>query len=184
MRQLQNLIMQIIMNNPSIILPGEECRKDYPILNREIHGRKLVYFDNAASTQTPRQVVDTVRDMYFTHKANVHRGVHTLSMEATGLQEEARKRLADFIGAKHTEEIIFTRGTTEAINLVSSSYGQLLKEGDEIILTVMEHHANIVPWQLLQDRRGIVIKAVPITKCGELDMDAYRIKRVGNHQPG
>lgn len=162
------------MNNPSIILPGEECRKDYPILNREIHGRKLVYFDNAASTQTPRQVVDTVRDMYFTHKANVHRGVHTLSMEATGLQEEARKRVADFIGAKHTEEIIFTRGTTEAINLVSSSYGQLLNEGDEIILTAMEHHANIVPWQLLRDRRGIVIKVVPMTKCGELDMDAYR----------
>lgn len=132
-----------------------------------------MYLDNAASSQTPVQVVDTIREMYFMHKANVHRGVHTMSMEATGLQEQARKKVADFINAPSTEQIIFTRGTTEAINLVAYSYGELLHEGDEVILTQMEHHANIVPWQLLRDRKGIVIKVVPITPDGELDINAY-----------
>ncbi|MDE7024321.1 MAG: cysteine desulfurase [Paramuribaculum sp.] len=154
--------------------PGFDCRKDFPILERKIHGKELIYLDNAASTQTPRQVVDTIGAMYFTHKANVHRGVHTLSMEATGLQEAARAKVADFIGSPTTEQIIFTRGTTEAINLVASSYGELLNEGDEVILTQMEHHANIVPWQLLSQRRGIVIKVVPITANGQLDMDAFK----------
>lgn len=151
-----------------------DCRTDFPSLDRKIHGKELVYLDNAASTQTPVQVVDTIREMYFEHKANVHRGVHTLSMEATALQEQARKRVADFINAPSTEEIIFTRGTTEAINLVAYSYGELLNEGDEIILTQMEHHANIVPWQLLRDRKGVVIKVVPITPDGELDMGTYK----------
>ena len=151
-----------------------DCRTDFPSLDRKIHGKELVYLDNAASTQTPVQVVDTIREMYFEHKANVHRGVHTLSMEATALQEQARKRVADFINAPSTEEIIFTRGTTEAINLVAYSYGELLNEGDEIILTQMEHHANIVPWQLLRDRKGVVIKVVPITPDGELDMETYK----------
>ncbi len=157
-----------------LITPGLEARRDYPILDRKIHGRELIYLDNAASTQTPRQVVEAIENLYFTHKANVHRGVHTLSMEATELQEQARQRVADFIGTPDTGEIIFTRGTTEAINLVASSYGELLREGDEVILTQMEHHANIVPWQLLRSRRGIAIKVVPITPQGELDMDAYR----------
>lgn len=151
-----------------------DCRTDFPSLERKIHGKELVYLDNAASTQTPVQVVDTIREMYFEHKANVHRGVHTLSMEATALQEQARKRVADFINAPSTEEIIFTRGTTEAINLVAYSYGELLNEGDEIILTQMEHHANIVPWQLLRERKGVVIKVVPITPDGELDMETYK----------
>ncbi len=157
-----------------LITPGLEARRDYPILDRKIHGRELIYLDNAASTQTPRQVVEAIENLYFTHKANVHRGVHTLSMEATELQEQARQRVSDFIGTPDTGEIIFTRGTTEAINLVASSYGELLREGDEVILTQMEHHANIVPWQLLRSRRGIAIKVVPITPQGELDMDAYR----------
>lgn len=156
------------------MFPVEEYRKDYPVLSREIYGKPLVYLDNAASSQTPRVVVNTINDMYFAHKANVHRGVHTLSQEATSRMEETREKVRGFIGARSAAEIIFTRGTTEAINLVASSYGQLLQEGDEIILSEMEHHANIVPWQLLRDRRGIVIKVIPITADGSLDMDAYR----------
>ncbi len=156
------------------MFPVEEYRKDYPVLSREIYGKPLVYLDNAASSQTPREVVNTINDMYFAHKANVHRGVHTLSQEATSRMEETREKVRSFIGARSAGEIIFTRGTTEAINLVASSYGQLLREGDEIILSEMEHHANIVPWQLLRDRRGIVIKVIPITADGSLDMDVYR----------
>lgn len=153
---------------------ADKYRDDFPILTREVYGKPLVYFDNTASTQTPRQVVDTVTDMYFHHKANVHRGVHALSQEATSLMEESRCKVKDFIGATSEKEVIFTRGTTESINLVASSYGALLKEGDEVILSVMEHHSNIVPWQLLRDRRGIVIKVVPILEDGSLDMEAYR----------
>lgn len=149
-------------------------RADFPILEREIHGRPLTYLDNTASTQTPRQVVATIEEMYFRHKANVHRGVHTLSMEATSMQEATREHVRRFLGAASTDEIIFTRGTTEAINLVASSYGQMLDEGDEVIISVMEHHANIVPWQLLRDRRHIVIKVIPMHADGSLDMDAYR----------
>lgn len=156
------------------LLPVGHLRSDFPILSREIYGRKLVYLDNTASTQTPRQVVETVTDMYFSHKANVHRGVHTLSQEATELMEASRRKAAALIGAPSADEVIFTRGTTESINLVASSYGQLLEEGDEVILTVMEHHSNIVPWQLLRARRGIVIKVVPILPDGSLDMEAYR----------
>lgn len=153
---------------------ADKYRDDFPILSREVYGKPLVYFDNTASTQTPRQVVDTVTDMYFHHKANVHRGVHALSQEATSLMEESRRKVKDFIGATSEKEVIFTRGTTESINLVASSYGALLNEGDEVILSVMEHHSNIVPWQLLRDRRGIVIKVVPILEDGSLDMETYR----------
>jgi len=155
-------------------LDVERLRADYPILSREIYGHPLVYLDNTASTQTPLPVVEAVKDMYLSHKANVHRGVHRLSQEATDLMEETRRKTARFIGAPSPEEVIFTRGTTEAINLVASSYGSLLSEGDEIILTVMEHHADIVPWQLLRSRRGVVIKVVPMLADGSLDMDAYR----------
>ena len=154
--------------------PVGRLRSDFPILSREIYGKKLVYLDNTASTQTPRQVVEAVEDMYYLHKANVHRGVHTLSQEATEMMEATRREVADFIGAPSTQEVIFTRGTTEAINLVASSFGQLLGQGDEIILSVMEHHANIVPWQLLRARRGVVIKVVPMLPDGSLDMHAYR----------
>lgn len=152
----------------------EALRADFPILKRSIHGKALVYFDNTASTQTPRQVVEAVEGMYYGHKANVHRGVHTLSQEATDMMERTRRHVAEFIGAASHREVIFTRGTTESINLVASSYGSLLEEGDEVILSVMEHHANIVPWQLLRDRRGITIKVVPMHADGSLDMDAYR----------
>ena len=151
----------------------EPLRREYPILDRKVYGKPLVYLDNTATTQTPRCVVDAITDMYFTHKANVHRGVHTLSQEATMMMEETRRSVADLIGAASSDEIIFTRGTTESINLVASSYGSLLNEGDEVILSVMEHHSNIVPWQLLRDRRGIVIKVITMLEDGSLDMEAY-----------
>ena len=149
-------------------------RADFPILDRKVNGKPLVYFDNAATSQTPRCVVDDIDDTYYHTKANVHRGVHTLSQEATAAMEESRECARRFINAASTDEIIFTRGTTEGINLVASSYGSLLSPGDEIILTVMEHHSNIVPWQLLASRSGVVIKVVPCDDRGVLDLDAYR----------
>ena len=152
----------------------DSIRQQFPILERQFYGQRMIYLDNTASSQTPLTVVDEITRLYTTSKANVHRGVSSISQEATALQERTRDRVASFIGASAREEIIFTRGTTEAINLVASSYGALLNEGDEIILTVMEHHANIVPWQLLRDRKNIVIKVVPITADRQLDMDAYR----------
>ena len=152
----------------------KSIRRDFPILDREIYNRPLVYLDNAATSQTPRCVVDAIDRMYCHTKANVHRGVHTLSQEATDLQEAARERVRAFINAASTQEIIFTRGTTEAINLVASSMGDLLENGDEIILTAMEHHANIVPWQLLRRRKRILIRVVPVDATGQLDMEAYR----------
>lgn len=151
-----------------------ELRKDFPALERQLYKRPMVYLDNVATSQTPRQVVEAITRGYYHAKANVHRGVHTLSQEATALQENARERVRQWINARSTAEIIFTRGTTEAINLVASSFGERLEEGDEIILTVMEHHANIVPWQLLQTRRGIRIRVVLINPDGTLQMDVYR----------
>lgn len=152
-----------------------KIRADYPILQRTIYNHPLVYLDNTATSQTPREVVDAIVSEYTQTKANVHRGVHTLSMEATELQESTRRRLKEFINAPSAEEIIFTRGTTEAINLVAASYGgTFLRDDDEIILSVMEHHSNIVPWQLLQRRADIKIRVIPIREDGSLDMDAYR----------
>ena len=150
-----------------------KIREDFPILHRTVEGAPLVYLDNAATSQTPRCVVDSISRMYYEHKANVHRGVHTLSQEATDLMEEARRKVKCFINATSTEEIIFTRGTTEGINLVASSFGDSLCNGDEIIVTVMEHHSNIVPWQLLQRNRRIVLRVVPIDATGDLMLDAY-----------
>lgn len=155
-------------------LDVQAVRADFPILDRKVYGKPLIYLDNTATSQTPRVVVDAVTDMYYQHKANVHRGVHCLSQEATDAMEASRERVRQFINASSTEEIIFTRGTTEAINLVAASYGSLLSEGDEIILTVMEHHSNIVPWQLLAARKGLKIKVVPIDSVGRLDLDVYR----------
>lgn len=152
----------------------EALRADFPILKRKVNGHELIYLDNAATSQTPRVVVDAVDNAYYDRRANVHRGVHSLSQEATAAMEATRERVRAFVNADSTDEIIFTRGTTEAINLVASSYGQLLEAGDEIILTIMEHHSNIVPWQLLQNRKGIVIKVVPIHADGTLDLDVYR----------
>lgn len=152
----------------------QAVRADFPILDRKVYGKSLIYLDNTATSQTPRAVVDAVTDMYYQHKANVHRGVHCLSQEATDAMETSRERVRRFINASSIEEIVFTRGATEAINLVASSYGSLLSEGDEIILTVMEHHSNIVPWQMLAARKGLKIKVVPIDNLGRLDLEAYR----------
>lgn len=152
----------------------ERLRKEYPILEREVYGHGLVYLDNAATTQTPREVVEAVENVYYRSKANVHRGVHFLSQEATEMLEATRERVRKFINAGAVEEIIFTRGTTEAINLVATSWGESLADGDEILLTVMEHHADIVPWQLLQRHKRITIRPVPILADGSLDMDAFR----------
>lgn len=152
----------------------QAVRADFPILDRKVYGKPLIYLDNTATSQTPRAVVDAVTDMYYRHKANVHRGVHCLSQEATDAMETSRERVRRFINASSIEEIVFTRGATEAINLVASSYGSLLSEGDEIILTVMEHHSNIVPWQMLAARKGLKIKVVPIDNLGRLDLEAYR----------
>ncbi len=152
-----------------------KIREDFPILNRTVSGRPLIYLDNTATSQTPKCVVDHIADTYYRVNANVHRGVHTLSQEATDAHEAARRRVQRFIGATSSSQIIFTRGTTEAINLVASSFGDaFLHDGDEVILTVMEHHANIVPWQLLQRRRAIKLQIVPINERGELDLDVYR----------
>lgn len=152
----------------------DKYRADFPILERKLFGHQVVYLDNTATTQTPRQVVDTISKMYYGHKANVHRGVHTLSQEATGMMEATRKHVAAYVNSHSPGEIIFTRGTTEAINLVASSYGSLLEEGDEVILSVMEHHSNIVPWQLLQKKKGIKIRVIPMTQTWELDMEEYK----------
>lgn len=153
----------------------ENIRKRFPILERTVENRPLIYLDNAATSQTPASVVGAIVDSYEHHKANVHRGVHTLSQEATDQMEETRRRVRDFIHASSEREIIFTRGTTEAINLVASSYGQLIPEGSEIILTVMDHHANIVPWQLLATRRNLKIRVADINGPeGILDLEGYR----------
>ncbi|MDE5887644.1 MAG: cysteine desulfurase [Muribaculaceae bacterium] len=151
----------------------EEIRREFPILAREVSGKGMVYLDNTATSQTPLSVVDEIHRIYTTSKANVHRGVHTLSQEMTDLQEQSREKIRKYINADSREEVIFTRGTTEAINLVASSFGSRFKRGDEIILTVMEHHANIVPWQLLRDRTGIVLRVVNINDLGELDLNEY-----------
>ncbi len=153
----------------------EGIRERFPILSRKIDGKPLIYLDNTATSETPRNVVDAIVSGYCDTKANVHRGVHTLSQEATELQEECRRRVRDYIGASSVEEVIFTRGTTEGINLVASSFGSMFPQDGEIILTVMEHHANIVPWQLLQSRRpDLKIKVVDINDKGELLLDQYR----------
>lgn len=148
-------------------------RKDFPILAREVYNRPLVYLDNAATTQKPRAVVEAIADEYYNVNANVHRGVHYLSQQATNLHEAARETVRRFINAHSTAEIIFTRGTTEGINLLASSYGMGLKAGDEVIVTTMEHHSNIVPWQLLRERTGVVLRVVPMHDNGELDMEAF-----------
>lgn len=152
----------------------EAIRRRFPILDRKVNDRSMVYLDNAATTQAPDSVVEAIDRVYTTSRANVHRGVHTVSQEATAAMEATRRRVRDFINAESTDQIIFTRGTTEAINLVASSYGELLEAGDEIILTVMEHHSNIVPWQMLCTRRGTVLKIVPVRPDGSLDLEVYR----------
>lgn len=152
----------------------EDIRQDFPILQRDVYGRPLVYLDNAATTQKPRSVVEAISNEYYSTNANVHRGVHFLSQKATDLHEAARERVRQFINARSTAEVLFTRGTTESLNLVASSFGEaFLKEGDEVIVSVMEHHSDIVPWQLLRERKGIVIRVIPMDDSGRLDLEAY-----------
>lgn len=152
----------------------ELYRRDFPGLGRSLYGRPLTYLDNTATSQTPECVVEAIKSMYYNSKANVHRGVHTLSQEMTSLQEAARERVRGFINAASTEEVIFTRGTTESINLVAASMGDGFKDGDEVIVSVMEHHSNIVPWQLLGRNKRIKLRVIPMDSRGVLDLDAYR----------
>ena len=153
----------------------KKIRKDFPILDREIYNHKLVYLDNAATTQKPKQVVEAMTEEYYNVNANVHRGVHYLSQKATDLHEEAREKVRGFINAKSTSEIIFTRGTTESMNLIASSFcEEFMKEGDEVIVSVMEHHSNIVPWQLQAARKGISLRVVPIDDKGEIIIEEYK----------
>ncbi|MBQ5477799.1 MAG: aminotransferase class V-fold PLP-dependent enzyme, partial [Bacteroidaceae bacterium] len=152
----------------------DKVRADFPILSRQVYGKPLVYLDNGATTQKPRCVVDAISEEYYSVNANVHRGVHFLSQQATELHEQSRETVRRFINAKSVAEIIFTRGTTESINLVVSTFGDaFMKEGDEVIVSEMEHHSNIVSWQLLQARKGIKIKVIPIDDKGDLILDEY-----------
>jgi cysteine desulfurase/selenocysteine lyase len=152
-----------------------KVREDFPILTREIYGRPLVYLDNGATTQKPRQVVEAMVDEYYNVNANVHRGVHFLSQQATDLHEASRETVRRFINARSTNEILFTRGTTESINLLAFSFGEaMVKEGDEVVVSTMEHHSNIVPWQMMCGRKGAQLRVIPMTDEGELRMDALK----------
>jgi cysteine desulfurase/selenocysteine lyase len=151
-----------------------KIREDFPILQRQVYGKPLIYFDNGATTQKPRCVVEAITDEYYSVNANVHRGVHFLSQQATELHEGSRETVRRFLNARSTNEIIFTRGTTESINLLAFSFGEaFLSEGDEVLVSVMEHHSNIVPWQLLAARKGIAIKVIPMNDRGEILQEAY-----------
>lgn len=170
-------------NSPSVkdavladnMIDVEKIRRDFPILGREVYGKPLVYFDNAATTQKPRCVIDSISEAYCNENANVHRGIHFLSQHATDLMESARDKVRQFIGAGSTEEIIFTRGTTESINLLASSFSRaFLNKGDEVIISGMEHHSNIVPWQIQSEIHGFKIKVIPVLDNGELDLEAFK----------
>ena len=157
------------------MLDIQKIREDFPILSRTVYNKPLVYLDNAATTQKPLCVLDAMRDEYLNVNANVHRGVHYLSQQATDLHEAARETVRRFVNAGSVNEIIFTRGTTEGLNLVASSFcEEFMQEGDEVIVSVMEHHSNIVPWQLQAAKRGIAIRVIPMNECGDIDMDAYK----------
>lgn len=152
-----------------------KIREDFPILSRKVHGKPLVYLDNAATTQKPLCVLDAMRNEYVNENANVHRGVHYLSVQATELHEQARETVRKFINANSTSEIVFTRGTTEGLNLVAATFSEgFMKEGDEVIVSVMEHHSNIVPWQLAAHRKGIKLRVIPMNREGNLDLEAYK----------
>ena len=157
------------------MLDIQKIREDFPILSRTVYDKPLVYLDNAATTQKPLCVLDAMRDEYLNVNANVHRGVHYLSQQATDLHEAARETVRRFVNASSVNEIVFTRGTTEGLNLVASSFcEEFMQEGDEVIVSVMEHHSNIVPWQLQAAKRGIAIRVIPMNECGDIDMDAYK----------
>jgi len=151
----------------------QKIRKDFPILSRKVNGKPLVYLDNAATSQTPQQVIDVIVDYYQNYNANIHRGVHSLSQEATDAYEEAREKIRTHFNAKHKEEIIFTSGTTHGINLVANGFSNLLEKGDEVLVSALEHHSNIVPWQMLCEKNGAKLKVIPMTPQGELDKLAF-----------
>ena len=151
----------------------EKIRKDFPILAREVNGKPLIYFDNAATSQTPTAVIESIVDYYSNYNANIHRGVHTLSQEATNAFEKARQKIQKHFNAKESYEIILTSGTTHGINLVASGFSSILEKGDEIIVSALEHHSNIVPWQMLCEKTGALLKVIPMTLKGELDMKAF-----------
>lgn len=163
------------LHNQATVLDIEQIRADFPILSQQVHGKPLVYLDNAATAQKPNQVIETIDQYYRQYNSNIHRGVHTLSERGTAAYEKARITIRDFINARSEKEIILLRGTTEAINLVAQSYGRSrLSEGDEIIISQMEHHSNIVPWQIVSEQTGASLKVIPINDAGELIMDEYR----------
>lgn len=151
----------------------QKIRKDFPILNRKVYGKDLIYFDNGATSQKPQLVIDAIQKYYTTDNSNIHRGVHFLSQEATSQYEQARKTIQKYINAAHSEEVLFTKGTTDSINLIAFSLGETLKKGDEIVISAMEHHSNIVPWQMLCDRKECVLRVIPINADGELMMDEF-----------
>ena len=157
----------------SSVLDIQSIRKDFPVLNREVNGKPLVYFDNAATSQTPKQVIQSIVDYYENYNANIHRGVHTLSQEATEAYEKARHTLQAHLNAARPEEIILTSGTTHSINIVASGFASLLKEGDELLVSAMEHHSNIVPWQMACEKSGAQLKVIPMNEKGELEMDVF-----------
>jgi len=155
--------------------PIDSIRKDFPILSRSVNGRPLVYLDNGATTQTPVQVVEAMNEVYYKYNSNIHRGVHTLSNICTERYENARNTVAEFINAPHKEEVIFTHGTTDSVNIVAQSFvSTFLKDGDEILISGMEHHSNIVPWQIIQNYKSVKLKVIPVLDDGSLDMDAYK----------
>jgi len=153
----------------------EDIRKDFPILSREVNGKALVYLDNGATSQKPQVVIDAITRYYTNENANIHRGVHTLSQVATAAYEEGRKKIQTWINAEHSEEVIFTKGTTDGINLISNAWGRFsLQKGDEVIITEMEHHSNIVPWQMICDEKEAILKVIPVNDSGELLMEEYK----------
>jgi len=163
--------MSIATNN--IAFNVDEIRKDFPILNREVNGYPLVYFDNAATSQTPKQVMDAIVDYYSNYNANIHRGVHSLSQEATDKYEGARRKIQQHFNAEKAHEIIFTSGTTHGINLVASGFASILEKGDEILVSALEHHSNIVPWQMLCEKTGAILKVIPMNEQGELIYESF-----------
>jgi cysteine desulfurase/selenocysteine lyase len=157
----------------SSLLDIQSIRKDFPVLNRQVNGKPLVYFDNAATSQTPKQVIQSIVEYYENYNANIHRGVHTLSQEATEAYEKGRHTLQTHLNAARPEEVILTSGTTHSINIVASGFTSLLKEGDELLVSAMEHHSNIVPWQMACEKSGAQLKVIPMNEKGELEMDVF-----------
>jgi cysteine desulfurase/selenocysteine lyase len=151
----------------------QSIRKDFPVLNRQVNGKPLVYFDNAATSQTPKQVIQSIVNYYENYNSNIHRGVHTLSQEATDAYEKARQTLQAHLNVARPEEVILTSGTTHSINIVASGFASLLKEGDELLVSAMEHHSNIVPWQMTCEKTGAMLKVIPMNSMGELEMDVF-----------